>query len=39
MGELDKPDKDFLDCFDLFNKKRVDSDGFTKPEYKPPVPT
>jgi hypothetical protein len=39
VGELDGPDKDFLDAFNLFNKKRVDADGTIKPEFKPPVPT
>jgi hypothetical protein len=34
-GELDKPDQDFLDAFVLFNKKRVDADGFIKPEHVP----
>ena len=39
VGDLDKPDQDFLDAFALSIKKRVDADGTTKPEFKPPVPT
>lgn len=35
IGELEKPDQDFLDAFALFNKKRVDADGFIKPEHVP----
>jgi hypothetical protein len=34
-GELKEPDADFLAAFALFNKKRVDADGFVKPQHVP----